>query len=310
LEEFLKGTPFGSGGIPFGGGGGVPNQQQPFSKGGSGFILDNTGKVLTNYHVVKGATQLSVTLQSGEVYSATLLGRDPYTDLAVLQVQAPAGKSLGSLGLRPVHLGQSANLRPGEWVLAIGNPLGLEHTVTVGIVSAVSRQVPDLGGPVQFIQTDAAINPGNSGGPLVNLNGEVIGINTAVSRAGQNIGFSIPIDTAKTVVQDLAQGKSIEKPYLGISLMPASAKVLNSLNLPATTQGVVIAQVVSGSPAQKAGLQPGDVLQRVKGKAISKPEDVQAMVRSAKVGESLTLDVLRQKQQEQLEVTLEALGDL
>ncbi len=249
-----SGSPF----TPFGGG--TPGQQT-INGNGSGMILSKDGYVLTNNHVVSTADKIVVTLNDGRQYPAKLVGRDSYADVAVLKIEAP--------NLTPVALGDSAKLRPGEWVLAVGSPLGFDHTVTIGIVSALSRKIPDLNASLSFIQTDAAINPGNSGGPLVNLKGEVIGINTAVSGRGQNIGFAIPINDLKEITNTLIAGKQLIRPWLGISMVELNPDLAKHVGLPPATQGIVVAQVMQNSPAYKAGLMQGDVILKVDGKLVT-----------------------------------------
>ena len=253
---------------------------------GSGVIIDESGHILTNHHVVQGAEEVQVTLHDGRKFSARLVGGDPFTDLAVLKIDAK--------NLKPAPLGDSDALRPGEWVLAVGSPLGFDHTVTLGIVSAISRRVPDININLDFIQTDAAINPGNSGGPLVNLNGEVIGINTAISGRGQNIGFAIPVNVAKSVTDSLIAHGSIKRPWIGIAMTALSPELSRSLGLSEKTAGVVVAQVMPQSPSERAGFRQGDVIQRVDGQPISKPKAIQTLVQDKPVNSTLNFQVLRE----------------
>lgn len=284
LRRFFGFDPNTSPFTPFGNGGGsLP--PQVISGNGSGMILNKDGYVLTNNHVVATASKITVTLNDGRQFPATLVGRDAYSDVAVLKINAP--------NLSPVALGNSQRLRPGEWVIAVGSPLGFDHTVTLGIVSALSRKIPDLNSNLEFIQTDAAINPGNSGGPLVNLKGEVVGINTAVSGRGQNIGFAIPIDNVKTIASDLIAGKTIVRPWIGISMVELNPELAKHIGLPPATDGIVVAQVMQNSPAAKAGLIQGDVIQKVDGKAVTKPEAVQEMVRAKPLNTQISLGILR-----------------
>lgn len=267
---------------------------------GSGVIIDENGRVLTNYHVVGGADEIIVTLNDGRKTPARVLGSDPLTDLAVVQMELRQD-------LRPAALGDSKALRPGDWVLAIGSPLGFDHTVTLGIVSALSRQVPDINTNVDFIQTDAAINPGNSGGPLVDLQGAVIGINTAISGRAQNIGFAIPINTAKEIASALIEKGEIIRPWIGISMTELTPELKKGLGLSETTEGIVVAQVMAKSPAARAGFEQGDVIQRIDGEKIEKPDAVQDKVRGKAVGEELNFQVLRNGQMKALVVKTEAL---
>ncbi len=252
---------------------------------GSGFIIRPDGYILTNAHVVRGADKIKVRLNDGRTFPGKVVGTDNFSDVAVVKVDAT--------GLPTAQMGTSTGLRPGEFAVAIGNPLGFDHTVTLGIISAVGRTVTDVNGNINFIQTDAAINPGNSGGPLLNLKGDVIGVNTAIQANAQNIGFSIPIDIAKSVSEDLIANKKIVRPWLGIAMQEVDETMAKSLGLPANTKGVVIGQVLDGSPARAAGLEPGDVIQKIDGKDMSTAKEVQDYVRSHKVSETLNMFVLR-----------------
>lgn len=276
-----------------------PFGSQVVNGNGSGMILNKDGYILTNNHVVATADKMTVTLNDGRQFPARLMGRDVFSDVAVLKIDAP--------NLTPVLLGDSGKLRPGEWVIAVGSPLGFDHTVTLGIVSALSRKIPDLNSNLSFIQTDAAINPGNSGGPLVNLKGEVIGINTAISGRGQNIGFATPINDLKAIAQTLIAGKSVERPWLGVSMVELNPELAKHVGLPPATQGVVIAQVMQNSPAYKAGLMQGDVIQKVDGKLVNKAQAVQDVVRSKPLNSRFTLDILRNGHAAQVGLTSETL---
>jgi serine protease Do len=265
---------------------------QPYQQTGqgSGFIYDAAkGIVITNNHVVAGANTIQVTLDDGSKHEATLLGGDSLTDLAVLKLKdldkAPP--------LKAARVGDSERLRPGDWVLAIGSPLGFDHSVTLGIVSAISRYVPGLNEDVKFIQTDAAINPGNSGGPLVNIYGEVVGVNTAIAGKGQNIGFSIPSTSMRNIVDELILNGAIERPYVGLALDEVNPTLLESLGYPNGTEGVIVVEVAFGSPAAMAGLRQGDVVQRVNGTPVKSPKALQESVRSQPIGTEFTLQVLR-----------------
>lgn len=275
-------------------------RQAPVAKGtGSGLIISADGRILTNNHVIEGADEIMVTLKDGRKLKATVAGRDPMTDLAILKVSAP--------NLKPAKLGNSSVLRPGEWVIAVGSPLGFDHTVTLGIVSALSRQVPDINTNVDFIQTDAAINPGNSGGPLVNLNGEVIGINTAISGSGQNIGFAIPINVVKNITTDLANGGQVNRPWIGITMAELNPNLAQSLGLPPTTAGVVVAQVMPNSPSYRAGFQEGDIIQRINGQAMANPKSIQDFIRSKPINSQLSIQIIRNGQMQALSLKTETL---
>lgn len=295
-EQHVQASPFGGmlgGGLFgsfFGDGRGLfgeelPSETRKVMGNGSGMVLDTEGHILTNDHVIRQADKIVVTLNSGKQFPAKLIGRDPLTDLAVLQIKADA--------LKPLAFGGSKTLRPGQWVLAIGSPLGFDHTVTLGIISGISRRIPDLSSDVDYIQTDAAINPGNSGGPLVDLQGRMIGINTAISGKAQNIGFAIPADTAKEVVQALMKDGRVVRPYVGLTTATLNPEILKSLNLPLDTRGVVVAHVVEGSPAQQAGLQIGDIIQRVNDTPVVAPDTLRKAVRQAGIGKPVRLLVLR-----------------
>ncbi|MBX9685814.1 MAG: trypsin-like peptidase domain-containing protein [Candidatus Obscuribacterales bacterium] len=264
-----------------------PIQKYESHGAGSGVIIRSDGYILTNDHVVQQADEIKVTLNNGKEYKGKVVGKDKFTDLALVKIEAQ--------NLPAAKLGVSKNLRPGDWAIAIGSPLGLSQSVTLGIVSALGRALGDLNS-VDLIQTDAAINPGNSGGPLLNINGEVIGINQAIRRDGQNISFAIPIDIAKTVAEQLMQTGSIPHAYLGIAMVDMDEKVAKALNLPTDTRGVVIGRVEADSPAHKAGLLPRDVIQRINGKPVLSSREVQALVRKHKPGEKLDLALLRQQE--------------
>lgn len=283
LQRFFGFDPNNSPFTPYGGGNAAP--QTVISGNGSGMIISQDGYILTNNHVVSSADKVTVTLNDGRQFPAKLVGRDTYADVAVLKIDAP--------NLKAVTFGNSDKLRPGEWVVAVGSPLGFDHTVTQGIVSALSRKIPDLNSNLSFIQTDAAINPGNSGGPLMNLKGEVIGINTAISGRGQNIGFAIPVNTVKEIANTLIAGKAILRPWLGISMVALNPDLAKHVGLPPATEGVVVAQVMQNSPAYKAGLMQGDVIQKVDGKPVTKAEAVQEAVRAKPLNSRFAMGILR-----------------
>lgn len=278
-------------------------QRVPTVRGnGSGVIISADGKVLTNNHVIQGASDITVTVQDGRKFKATVVGRDPFSDIAVLKME-------NASNLKPAKLGTSQNLRPGEWVIAVGSPLGFDHTVTLGIVSALSRQVPDINTNVEFIQTDAAINPGNSGGPLVNLNGEVIGINTAIAGSGQNIGFAIPVDTVRKVTDDLIHSGRVTRPWIGLSMADLSPELAKSLGVSETIEGVIVAQVMPNSPSFRAGFQQGDIIQRINGSKVKTAKEIQELVRSKPVNSELNVQILRNGQMNALTLKTELLPD-
>ena len=234
---------------------------------------------------MRGASKIKVTLSDRRVFEAKVVGTDNFSDLAVVKIDATS--------LPTAKMGTSANLRPGDFAIAIGSPLGFDHTVTFGIISAVGRTVTDINGNINFIQTDAAINRGNSGGPLLNLDGEVIGVNTAILATAQNMGFSIPIDVAKTVVEDLIAHKKILRPWLGIAMHEIDETLAKSLKLPMATKGVVVVGVIDGSPAQAAGLERGDIIQKLDGQSVTTSKEVQDLVRSHKVSDTIHCFILR-----------------
>ncbi len=284
----------------------VSNFSQPVPVGnGSGAIIDDQGHILTNNHVVEQAQALSVTLPDGRTFPATLVGRDPATDLAVIQIKAD--------NLPVIPLGDSSKLKIGEWVVAIGNALGLEGgpTVTKGVVSALNRTIQEDNGASIFglIQTDAPINPGNSGGPLVNLQGQVIGINTAVpGPTGQGvqpygIGFAISINEAKPIVQQLISQGHVTRPYLGIVPLTVTPAVAAQGGLKVAT-GVVITDVSAGSPAAAAGLKAGDVIVAFDGQPIQDEAGLRQAIQAHKIGDTVTLTINRGGRQNDVQATL------
>ncbi|MCA0313835.1 MAG: trypsin-like peptidase domain-containing protein [Candidatus Melainabacteria bacterium] len=268
---------------------------------GTGFVVREDGYVMTNAHVVKNAQDIRVTLNDKRSFTAKIVGSDNYSDLALLKIEAN--------GLPVLKMGTSLDLRPGEFAIAIGSPFGYDHTVTLGIISAVGRTVDDINGNINFIQTDAAINPGNSGGPLLNMQGEVVGVNTAIKDNAQNIGFSIPVDVAKTVADDLINNRTIERPWLGIGMSELKESQIKSLGIPATTRGVLVEKVFKGSPSEEADIQPGDIIQKIDGKSVLTPRDVQTMVRAHKVKDKLAFLLLREGAIKTTEVIIGAYPD-
>jgi serine protease Do len=263
---------------------------------GTGFIVRDDGYIVTNAHVVKNSSKINVTLNDKRQFLATTVGIDSFSDLAVLKIPAT--------GLPTAEMGTSTTLRPGEFVIAIGSPMGYDHSVTLGIVSAVGRTVTDVNGNINFIQTDAAINPGNSGGPLLNMIGQVVGVNTAIAARAQNIGFSIPIDIAKPTVTDLIANKKIERPFLGLKVGELTDSVLQGLGLPNSTAGVFISQVFSNGSAAKSGIERMDIVQKIDGKDIRTAQQLQDAVRARKVGETLSFMILRNKAAKAVSVTI------
>ncbi|MEO1403267.1 MAG: trypsin-like peptidase domain-containing protein [Cyanobacteria bacterium J06635_1] len=260
---------------------------------GSGFIIDDNGTILTNAHVVEGVDAVSVTLSDGRSFTGEVIGQDELTDVAVVKVEAS--------NLPTVTIGDSASLRPGEWAIAIGNPLGLDNTVTAGIISGTGRSSGVIGSPnqrVRFIQTDAAINPGNSGGPLLNQAGEVIGINTAIIGRAQGLGFAIPIDRAQVIADQLVTNGSVQHPYLGVRMANLTPRLRESLaqeeNLTIQADaGVVIVEVQAESPAASGGLQVGDIIRAVGDQQVETADQVQSAVEASTIGERLSILVER-----------------
>ncbi|MDJ0704554.1 MAG: HhoA/HhoB/HtrA family serine endopeptidase [Leptolyngbyaceae cyanobacterium MO_188.B28] len=276
---------------------------------GSGFIISSDGKLITNAHVVEGADIVTITLTDSRTFEGEVLGSDPITDVAVIKIDAS--------DLPTVSLGSTENLSPGQWAIAIGNPLGLDNTVTAGIISAIGRTSSQVGVPdkrVRFIQTDAAINPGNSGGPLINDQGEVIGMNTAIRANAQGLGFAIPIETVKRIADQLFDTGEVQHPYLGIqmvNLTPEMRDRINrdrDLNLKVTQdQGVIIIRVMEGAPAEKAGLKQGDIINKIAGAPVKDATEVQTQVEASTIGKVLKVEVNRNGSKETLEVLPTAL---
>ena len=271
---------------------------------GSGFIVSSDGLILTNAHVVDGADTVTVTLKDGRTIEGRVMGKDNLTDMAVVKIE-------GS-DLPTVEFGDSEALQIGEWAIAIGNPLGLDNTVTTGIISATGRNSAQIGvgdKRIDFIQTDAAINPGNSGGPLLNAKGQVIGINTAILRNAQGLGFAIPINDARDIAEQLIANGKVEHPFLGIrmaSLTPEIKEQLKSeYNLDTNAEsGVLIVDVVPNSPADKAGLKRGDVISTIGEQDVTLPKEVQKIVSKTQVGDDISLEVIRQNKNQDLAVTV------
>ncbi|MEH2107600.1 HhoA/HhoB/HtrA family serine endopeptidase [Nostoc sp.] len=278
----------------------LPEQQQNrVERGtGSGFIISADGRILTNAHVVDGADTVTVTLKDGRSFKGKVLGKDELTDVAVVKIQAD--------NLPLVALGNSDQLQPGEWAIAIGNPLGLDNTVTTGIISATGRSSKLIGAPdkrVEYIQTDAAINPGNSGGPLLNSRGEVIAMNTAIIQGAQGLGFAIPINTAQHISSQLIATGKVEHPYLGIQMVGLTPELKQNINSDPNSglsvnedKGVLVVKVVPNSPAAKAGIRAGDVIQTLGGQAVTDASSVQKAVENSQVGGDLRMELRRNGQ--------------
>ena len=251
---------------------------------GSGFVIDRDGTIVTNNHVVENADQIKVKLSNGKEFDAKVLGRDPKTDLAVIKIDA-------SQDLKPLRMGNSDDLKVGSWVVAIGSPFGLEQTVTAGIVSAKGRVIGS--GPYDnFIQTDASINPGNSGGPLINMNGEVVGINTAIIASGQWIGLAIPVNMASEIVPQLKAKGKVTRAQLGGMIQEVTPALAQSFGLK-EKKGALVSQVLNDSPAEKAGIEQGDIILEFEGKEISDSKDLPRIVAGTPVGKMVTVKLSR-----------------
>jgi len=263
---------------------------------GSGFIINSDGYIVTNDHVVRDAESIQVKLSNEKVYNGKVVGGDPKTDIAVIKIDA--GEALPA-----AVLGDSEKLQVGQWAIAIGNPFGLDRTVTVGVISATGRSNMGIETYEDFIQTDASINPGNSGGPLLNVYGEVIGINTAIVAAGQGIGFAIPVNMAKQVVAQLIKKGSVTRGWLGVSIQPVTEEIAKSFGL-SNVRGALVGDVMAGSPAEKAGFKQGDVITRFAGKEIKDPRQLQLTVAESPVGQKVEVEIFRDGKPQKLSVTL------
>jgi serine protease Do len=273
-------------------------QQKQERRGtGSGFIIKSNGYILTNEHVIRGAQKLEVTLFGGKKFPAKVVGSDPATDLAVVKVEAQ--------NLPTVEFGDSDKVEPGQWVIAIGNPYGFHDTITAGIISALGRSLDDPSEHGNLIQTDAAINPGNSGGPLVDLNGQVIGMNEAIIAQAQGIGFAIPSNTTTKIAEQLIKNGKVKRkstPWLGVALTEINQRIANYYGLP-NEEGVII-QVYPNSPAAKARLQDGDIIKEINRQKVKKTEDVVNIVKKAKVGQNIEILIYREGKPQVFKVTL------
>jgi len=263
--------------------------------GGTGFIIDASGLILTNNHVVQDADEIDVKLLDEREFPAKVVGRDPETDVALVRIETGGD-------LPVARLGDSSALEVGDWVVAIGNPYGLDHTVTVGVVSAKERRV-GLGNYDRFIQTDAAINVGNSGGPLVNISGEVVGINAAIIGLRAGIGLAVPINVAKAILPDLRDKGKVRRAWLGVSIQPVSPDFQESLGLK-DRQGAIVSEVIKGSPAEQAGLQIGDLILEFDGKAVQSSWELPEMVGLEPIGKDAKLLILRDGKKVQMHLKL------
>jgi serine protease Do len=263
---------------------------------GSGVIVDRSGVVLTNNHLIERAEAIEVRLADKRRFKARVVGRDPKTDLAVLRIEGP--------GEFPVaELGDSDRLRIGQWAIAVGNPFGLDQTVTVGIISATGRQGVGLATYESFIQTDAAINPGNSGGPLVNLDGKVVGINTAIVSVGQGIGFAIPVNMARRILPELLATGRVTRGWLGVRIQALTADLAPSFGAK-EGDGVLVGEVMAGGPAEAAGLRNGDIILEVDGQRTPEVPDLQRLIADLTPGRAVRLTILRDGRRETVPVTI------
>jgi S1-C subfamily serine protease len=294
LERFFRGE--------------LPTREEVQQGLGSGFITTSDGLIFTNAHVVANADNVTVILKDGRRFQGEVVGADSVTDVAVVKIAAT--------NLPTVKLGNSDNLIPGEWAIAIGNPLGLDNTVTQGIISATQRSVAALGVPaerVDFIQTDAAINPGNSGGPLLNAQGEVIGMNTAIIQGAQGLGFAIPINTAQRIAEQLIATGKASHPYIGIQMAQLNPELRSQINQSEVgitiTQdsGVIILGVVRNSPAFRAGLRPGDIIESINNVGIEDIKQVQQQVETTNIGNTMVITINRDGSRQKIRLQPEAL---
>lgn len=291
----------------------VPQLPERLERGtGSGFILSEDGVILTNAHVVEGADGVNVRLKDGRVLPGKVLGTDSLTDVAVVRVEAG--------GLPTAPLGRSVSLVPGQWAIAIGNPLGLDNTVTVGIISALDRSSAQVGigdkQRVRFIQTDAAINPGNSGGPLLNDRGEVIGINTAIRANAQGLGFAIPIETAQRIADQILTRGRAEHPFLGVQMLDLSPTVREQINQQQDLgfqvdrdEGTIVIGILENSPAAEARFEIGDIILSINGVPVQSATEVQEQVEQSQVGKALPVEVERKGQKKTLNVKPQVFQD-
>jgi Do/DeqQ family serine protease len=272
---------------------GMPRHRRQTSLG-SGVIIDKSGLILTNNHVVKDADEITVKFANKQEAKGKVVGIDPKTDLAVIRVPAKVELPIATLG-------NSDALRVGEWAIAIGNPFGLDHTLTVGVISATGRSEVGIATYENFIQTDASINPGNSGGPLLNIRGEVIGINTAIVASGQGIGFAIPVNMARKVMDDLVKKGKVTRGWLGVGIQPLTPELAKSFGVSAD-EGILVNQVMPRSPAEQAGLKTGDLIVSVNGNPVKDVRELQRLIAESDIGKTLEVTILREKEKRTLKV--------
>jgi serine protease Do len=278
-----------------------PKGEPPHRGVGSGVIVDSRGFVLTNHHVIERADEIELTLSDGRTFIATVIGRDPKTDLAVVKIDTDQE-------LPAATLGDSDQVKVGQWAVAIGNPFGLGHSLTVGVISGVGRGELGLSTFEDYIQTDASINPGNSGGPLLNIRGEVIGINTAINPIGRGIGFAIPINMAKEVMQQLVEDGRVVRGYLGVVIQTLSPELAGKFDV-AENGGVLVGDILRDSPAEGAGLKRGDVILDFAGRPVHKMQELQRLVAGTRPGTPVRLKVLRDRQEQLVALEMGELKD-
>ncbi len=288
----------------------------PIEGVGSGIAIDNQGHILTNYHVVDHARRLKVTLYDGRAFNAKVIGTDKLTDLAVLKIEHDSNNSSSNTSnnsdnkaidsIPSAELGDSDNLKVGQIVIAVGNPFGLTGgpTVTTGIISSLNRNIEFEDGVLELVQTDAAINPGNSGGPLVNINGEVIAINTAKIPYAHGIGFAVPVNTAKTILQQLIENGKVNRPWLGITTIKINSRIARYYRLP-TNEGALVVKVEEYSPASDSGIRPGDIIEEIDEKRIEEITELSSRIKHKNVNEQTLLSVNRYGRRFTISVTLE-----
>ncbi len=271
-------------------------QTEPQQGLGSGVIINPDGLILTNYHVIEDADKIEVTLSSGKTCKGVVIGTDPISDVALVQIDEK--------NLPAAKLGDSAKLKVGQYVVAIGNPYGLDHTVTTGVISALERNI-NIGNKTMYgiIQTDAAINPGNSGGPLVNLEGEIVGINTMIYSQAQGLGFAVSADTCKKVIDSIKKTGKMEWPYIGIELTTMTEELADKVNLE-YVPGIAVIRVMPGSPAENAGIEQGDIIVSIDGVSVDMSDEFLKIVRSHKAGDSIMLEAKRKNISEMIELKI------
>jgi len=287
---------FGFGDSIFGFGGPSLTQAYQTRGQGSGVIIKSDGYILTNRHVVGDADEIKVTLSDKQVFDGKVVGRDAITDLALVKINAK--------DLPVAKVGTSKTVRPGDWAIAIGSPLGFDHSVTLGIVSALDRSVDEVSQQIKLIQTDAAINPGNSGGPLLNIRGEVVGIITAISRQGQNIGFAIPSEVFEEVTKELLAKGKVSRPYFGLHMADLTPALADELGVPANTRGVLVDKVYADSPASASNIQVGDIITKLDDTEVSTAKELGALARAHKIGDTITFLILRQNELVPIKLTI------